>query len=60
MSKLTNKWVGEFDSLAYFFEDNIKTWTIDYVNLNNNISTIVCEAREEIIEIEKEIFLNEK
>ena len=29
---------------------------MDYVNLNNNISLIICEAWEEVIEIEKETF----
>ena len=37
-SKLKDKWVGEFNDMSYFFEDNMWTWTIDYVNLNNNIS----------------------
>ena len=44
MSKLKDKWEGEFDSLSYFFDESIKAWTIDYVNLNNNISIIVNEA----------------
>lgn len=56
VSKLKDKWVGEFHRLIDFFKDNIKAWTIDYINLNNNISTIVCEARKEVIEIDKEIF----
>lgn len=36
------------------FEENIRTWTMDYVNLNNNIYVIVYEACDELIEIEKE------
>lgn len=56
LSKLKDKWTREFDSLTYFSEENIKAWIVDYVNLNNNISIIFCEAQKEIIEIEKEIF----
>ena len=56
VSKLKDKWAREFDKLSNFSEESIKTLTIDYVNLNNNISVIVNEAQEEIIEIEMEIF----
>ena len=31
-------------------------WTIDYVNLNNNISIIIVEAHENLIQVEREIF----
>ena len=56
MSKLKDKWVREFDNLSYFSKESIKTWKVDYVNLNNNILIKVNEALEEILEIEKEIF----
>lgn len=56
VSKLKEKWDGEFESLSYFFDENIRAWTFDYVDLNNNVSNIVIEARDEIIEIEKEMF----
>ena len=56
VSKLKDKWSGEFKNLLDFYEDNIQTWTVDYVNLNNNISIIVCESHDDLIEIEKEIF----
>ena len=32
------------------------TWTMDFVNLNNNISIKTCEAWDDLIEVEKEIF----
>ena len=47
--------VGEFDNFSNFAKENIRTWTFNYVNLNNNILNIVIEAREEIIEIEKQM-----
>ena len=52
MSKLKDKWVEEFDSMSKFSEERIKTWIIDYVNLNNNLLIIVTETREEILDIE--------
>ena len=55
MSKIRDKWAGEFDSLTNFYEENIRAWTIDYLNFNNNISIIVNEAHKEVLEIEKEI-----
>lgn len=56
MSKLKDKWVREFDSLINFFKDSIRTWTVDYVKLNNNIFVIISEARDEVIKIKKKIF----
>ena len=56
LSKLKDKWVGEFGSLSNFFDENIRTWTVDYVNLYSIILNIVIKAREEIIEIEKKMF----
>lgn len=53
LSKLKDKWAREFDSLSDFYKESIKTQMVDYVNLNNNISIIVDEAREEFLEIEK-------
>ena len=53
MSKLKDKWAKVFDNLLDFFDDNVWMWTIDYVNLKNNISVIICEAHDELIEIEK-------
>ena len=44
LSKLKDKWVGEFDSMSYFSRECIKAWMVDYVNLNNNISSIFIEA----------------
>jgi hypothetical protein len=41
VSKLKDKWVGEFDSLSYFYDKNFRTWTTNYVNLNSNILNIV-------------------
>ena len=35
--KLKEKWAGEFDNLSDFSKDNICTWTIEYVNFNNNV-----------------------
>ena len=28
-------------------------WAIDYVNLNNNIYVTICEAHDDLIEVEK-------
>ena len=39
-----------------FSQDKMRTWTIDYANLNNNISISIDEDYENLIEIEKEIF----
>jgi hypothetical protein len=39
--KLKDKWIGEFDSLSRFSDENIRDWKVDYVNLNNNISSII-------------------
>ena len=46
VAKLKDKWAREFDNLTDFSEDKIKAWTMDYVNLNNNILIIVCESWE--------------
>ena len=53
VSKIKDKWAGEFDNLSDFSKDSIWTWSVDYVNLNNNIFVIICEAHDEVIEIEK-------
>jgi hypothetical protein len=37
LSKIKEKWAEEFDSLTNFSGENIKAWTIDYVNLKYNI-----------------------
>lgn len=55
-SKIKYKWAREFENLLYFSEENIETWKFSYLNLNNNILTIVTESRETIIEIEKVMF----
>ena len=56
VSKLKHKWDREFDSLTNFSMEIIKAQAVDYVDLNNNISIIVNEAQEEIMEIENKIF----
>ena len=56
VSKLKEKWEGEFDSLSYSFDERIKAWTVDYVNLNNSISIIINESQEEVIKIKKIMF----
>ena len=56
LSKLKDKCVGEFYNMPDFFEDNMRTWIVDYVNLNNTIFFIVGEAHAYLIEVEKEIF----
>lgn len=56
VSKFKDKWLKEFDNLSDFSEDNIRMRTIDYVNLNNNITIIICESCYELIEIKNEIF----
>ena len=54
--KLKDNWTKEFDSSMKFSEDNVWTWTMDYVNFNNNIYIIICESHDEVVKIEKEIF----
>ena len=56
LSKLKDKWAREFNNMSYFFEDSMGTWTVDYVNLNNNIFVTIDEACDDLIEVEKEIF----
>ena len=36
-----------------FSEENMCMWTMDYVNLNNNIYINIYEAREDLIQVEK-------
>ena len=55
LSKLKDKWVGEFDDLSNFSKDNMCMWTIDYVNLNNKISISISEDHENLIQVEREI-----
>ena len=54
LSKLKGKWVGEFDNLLDFFEENIKIWIVSYVNNDN--TTIISQGREDFLNIEKESF----
>lgn len=56
VSKLKDKWAREFDNLFDFSKGNIRMWTMDYANLNNNIYVFICEVHDELIEIEKQIF----
>ena len=56
LSKLKDKWVEEFNDLSDFFEENMSTWTIDYVNLNKNISITIAEACDSLIQVERETF----
>lgn len=51
LSKLRGKWVEEFDSLSNFSK-NMCMWTIDYVNLNHNISINISEICDDFLEIE--------
>ena len=44
VSKPKDKWVREFDNLMVFFEDNIRSWTVDYTNLGKNIYVTVWES----------------
>lgn len=57
LSKLKDKWAEDIDSLKYFTKNNIRAWTMDYINLNNNIFVILSEARDEVIEIKKYIYI---
>jgi hypothetical protein len=56
MSNLKDKWAGYFDNLSKISKENIKTGTISYVNFNNGILSIVSQAREELIYIDKQFF----
>lgn len=54
LSKLRDKWVEEFNSLYDLSRDNMYTWILYYVNLNHNVSISISEARDDLLEIEKE------
>jgi hypothetical protein len=56
LSKLKEKCVGEFDDLSDFSEENMHTWIVGYVNLNNNFFFNMSETRENLIQVEREIF----
>ena len=56
LSKLGDKWDEEFYSLSDFSRDNMRTWTIDYLNLNHNISVSILEAHDDLLEIERDVF----
>lgn len=56
LSKLKDKWIREFDDLSYFCKDNMCMWTIDYVNLKNNVYVNIYEGCDNLIQVEKEIF----
>lgn len=49
-------WVEEFENLSIFSEENIKTWIVTYVYFNNDISSVISQARGELIDIKKELF----
>ena len=55
LSKLKDKWAREFNDMLDFSKDNMHTWTIDYVNLNNNIFISIVEAPENLSQVEREI-----
>ena len=56
LSKLKDKWDGQFNDLLYFTEDNMHMWTFDYVNLNKNMSIFISYPHESLIHVEREIF----
>ena len=54
--KLKDKWYDEFDSLYDFSRNNMRTWIVDYLNLNHNVFVIFFEVPEDLLEIEKDEF----
>ena len=56
LSKLKDKWTQEFNDLSYLSEHIMCMWTIDYINLNNNVYISIDEACENLIQLEREIF----
>lgn len=52
LSKLKDKWAEEFHNMSYYFKDNMQTWVMDYVSLNNNISINVNESHDDLIQFE--------
>jgi hypothetical protein len=56
LAKLKDKRARDFDNLSDFSEENIKTWTISYVNFNNDILIVIYQGKEELADIEKEPF----
>ena len=46
----------KFHMLSDFSEENIKTWSISYVNFNNDISAIIYQGREDLSFIKKVLF----
>ena len=51
LSKLNDKQDREFDILLDFSEENIKTWTVSYVNFNNDILVFISQGREELVDV---------
>lgn len=56
LSKLKEKWDEGFNNKSYFSKDNMQTWTMDYVNLNNNTFIVGGEAHDDLIEVEPKLF----
>lgn len=51
---MKNQFAGLFDNPLNLSKENIKTWIVTYVNSNNNILSLIAQAREEkFIDIEK-------
>lgn len=48
LTKLRDKWDKKFDSLYDFSRDNMRTWIVDYVNLNHNVYVMISEAHDDL------------
>ena len=56
LSKLRDKCTKEFNGMSNFSRDNMRTWIVDYINLNHNVYVRISEAHDDLLEIEKEEF----
>ena len=55
LSKLKDKWAREFDSMSNFPQENIKSWTILDVNVNNDILDSISQGREELADKSRKV-----
>ena len=56
LARLKDKWAEEFDNLVDLSRDDMRTWTVDYVNFNHNIFVILSKACDKVLDIEREVF----
>ena len=48
LNLLKDLYFEELDSMSDFSMDNMRTWKVDYVNLNHNVSINILEAYDDL------------